>query len=548
MASPLAGVRILLSGSAPDGESTEAITSLQDFVFRLAQASFREGATLIHGSHPDFDEPLEKAARAFQSAGGTKDTLILVRSQKYAVSEEQNLQIGRQREYASVQIVPAGLDDTSQSLVPLRTWMAERCDAIVVVGGKHYDVGKDLAGVPKELDEALFRGKPGFALGGFGGAVLGYLNDNPSVYQRLRNGLAEDQNRALAKTSIPSEAVSAIITQLTLLPLVRESMPHGRLFRILSLDGGGLRGVFTAAVLTTWSEMLNAGSGSNLVRNFDMVAGTSTGAILAIGLALGVTPKEMVSFYREKGPKIFPKNRGLRHWLQSKHESNTLRGMLQSVLGDRSLADHSRCRLVIPTVRGNNGEAEAIVTPHSPDRMAFAKISAVDAALASSAAPTYFDEAIVKGPIATESFLDGGLWANNPTLPAIAEAVRHLQIPIDRIDVLSVGTIATEGDFTDHLGQGKAGWASHTVDLFFAAQEHAASTISTSLLSPSRYLRVNQQSSKPIDLDDTASIEEMVTRGAQVGRDSFSTVRSRFLDATYVADWHQDAHWLKSSS
>lgn len=137
------------------------------------------------------------------------------------------------------------------------------------------------------------------------------------------------------------------------------------------------------------------------------------------------------------------------------------------MFGNRKLSQDSLCRLVLPTVRAVHGEAEAIVTAHSPDRTAFASISAVDAALASSAAPTYFDEAIVDNAISVESYLDGGIWANNPVLPAIAEAVRHLKIPLNRIDVLSVGTMGNETDFTEALGKGKAGWAPTSADLFF---------------------------------------------------------------------------------
>src|SRR5262249_32391685 len=152
--------------------------------------------------------------------------------------------------------------------------------------------------------------------------------------------------------------------------------------------------------------------------------------------------------HRSEGPKIFPKNRAMRHWLKSKYESGSLRDRLESVLGTRKLRE-SCVRLVVPTVRAIHGEAEAITTPHSPDRMAFQDISAVDAALASSAAPTYFDDAAVGDNIAVGSYLDGGIWANNPILPAIAEAVRHLKVPLDRIDVLSVGTLGNEADFTE---------------------------------------------------------------------------------------------------
>ena len=157
--------------------------------------------------------------------------------------------------------------------------------------------------------------------------------------------------------------------------------------------------------------------------------------------------------------------------------------------------------------------------------------------MASSAAPTYFDEALVDDTIAMQSYLDGGIWANNPILPAIAEAVRHLQVPLDRLDVLSVGTIGNEVDFTHSFGQGKAGWVTSSADLFFAAQEHAANTIADSLLTRARHFRVNQRTPGEIALDDTTALGDMAQRGDNVAKDTFTVVRSRFLDGFHAQDW-----------
>jgi uncharacterized protein len=538
MSGLLRGIRVHLSGSVPDTAGAEQVKSINLFVEKFAQAVLRDGGTLIHGSHPTFIPSLKNAAKRFVAAGGPKDALILVRAQKFAVTNQQTAEIDEQRTYSTVQIVPADVNDINRSLVPMREWMAEHCDVVVAIGGRHYEVNKDLAGVPAELDEALARGKPGFVLAGFAGAVGGYVLDHNEVFPRLRNGLSADDNRSISASTDVDHLVSRIISQIKLLPLIREGVQRGRLFRILALDGGGLRGTFTAAVLAKWSDMLTSGGGNltDIVKHFDLVAGTSTGAILAIALGLGKSPKEILKFYRDNGPRIFPKDRKLRHWLKSKHESSTLRATLEEVFG-KTLLRESRCRLVIPTVRAIHGEAEAIVTPHSPDRTAFRELSAVDAALASSAAPTYFDEAVVPSEIAAATYLDGGIWANNPVLPAIAEAVRHLKVPLQRIDVLSVGTMGNESDFTESLGKGKAGWAPSSIDLFFAAQEHAASMLADSFLSLARHLRVNQQTFCEIKLDDKDAIEDMATRGANVGQDSFLTVRSRFLDGFYAHDW-----------
>ena len=281
---------------------------------------------------------------------------------------------------------------------------------------------------------------------------LGPWNRYPGhVPQEERSDLPHFLNGEIAKITSPEDLVSSIITQLKLLPLVRNSVSSGRNFRILVLDGGGLRGTFTAAVLAKWDDMLKKEGDNNLVKHFDLVAGTSTGAILAIGLGLGLTPLDILKFYRLEGPNIFPKNRKMRHWINSKHDSKTLCETLETILGKEKLIDDSCCRLVIPTVRATHGETEVITTSHAEDRTGFHDTTAVAAALASSAAPSYFDEAIINTDIAIEKYLDGGIWANNPILPALAEAVRYLNVPLDRIDVLSIGTMGNESDFTKAL-------------------------------------------------------------------------------------------------
>lgn len=534
---PLAGIRVQLSGAIPDGGNDK----IGAFVNALATRIFNEGGCILHGSHPSLMEPLLRAAKNYIAAGGQSDALTLVRAIGYSKTAQQLAEIDAQRRLAQVHVVqahPSGeeLDEASKHLTPMRDWMSERSDAIVCVGGKGWDVNRSLSGVPDELEAMLQLGKPGFVVAAFGGAIAGLIQDDPGILNKLKNGLSYERNQEFSKENSIEELVGTIVTQLRNLPLVRESVSKGRNFRILALDGGGLRGVFTASVLAKWDDMLKSGGGNRIVDHFDLVAGTSTGAILAIGLALGLNPKEILNFYKTKGSKIFPKDRSIRHWLTSKHESSTLKEMLQEVYKDKKLSDAS-CRLVIPTVGAKRGKAQAIVTPHHPDRTAFRDISAVDAALASSAAPTYFDSSAWDGPIAVEEFLDGGVWANNPILPAVAEAVRHLKIPLDRIDVLSIGTLTSERDFTDSLSKGKAGWAMQSVDLFFAAQEHGSLLLADGLLGPTRHLRVNQATPVEIKLDDTEAIEDMIARGNDEAQNSFQEVRSRYLDQNYTDRW-----------
>ena len=121
----------------------------------------------------------------------------------------------------------------------------------------------------------------------------------------------------------------------------------GRTFRILSLDGGGIRGVFPAALLARLEEHLEHPIG----RYFDLIAGTSTGGIIAIGLGLGLSANEILNLYVGQGPAIFgqehgavenwvrQKARGMAHLFATKHPSEPLRRALEGVLGRRRLGE-----------------------------------------------------------------------------------------------------------------------------------------------------------------------------------------------------------------
>jgi patatin-like phospholipase/acyl hydrolase len=104
-------------------------------------------------------------------------------------------------------------------------------------------------------------------------------------------------------------------------------------FKILSLDGGGLKGLFTAKFLSDLENDLEL----HVSDYFDLITGTSTGAIIAIALGLGVSAAEILKFYREKGPAIFDAPTfGL---LKTKYDSKPLYNALRSVFGDKTLAD-----------------------------------------------------------------------------------------------------------------------------------------------------------------------------------------------------------------
>ena len=213
------------------------------------------------------------------------------------------------------------------------------------------------------------------------------------------------------------------------------------MFRILSIDGGGIKGVFAASALATLEEDL----GCRAVDHFDLITGTSTGGIIAIGLGLGLSAGQILRFYVDKGPTIFP-GTSLAQRLGGKvkqlfsgpkHSHTVLRAALKEVFQQRRFGE-STCRLVIPTYDAIGGRIFIMKTAHHERFHYDIEASAVDVALATSAAPTYF--AAERFPQHDNaSYVDGGVWANCPVLAGVTEALAFLGQKLQDLDVLSIG-------------------------------------------------------------------------------------------------------------
>jgi patatin-like phospholipase/acyl hydrolase len=206
-------------------------------------------------------------------------------------------------------------------------------------------------------------------------------------------------------------------------------------FQILSLDGGGIKGLFSAAVLAKLEDDLEI----DITDHFDLIVGTSTGGIIALGLGHGMRPREIVQFYVEKGPKIFRSLLGLnsiKHWLCRKFPQALLRTALQECFVNKRLAD-SKKRLVITSYNLGADDVYLFKTPHHERLKRDYKVPMWKVALATSAAPTYFPA--FRG-VDSIRLIDGGVWANNPTMVGIIEAASVLNVPLKAITVLSLGT------------------------------------------------------------------------------------------------------------
>lgn len=228
-------------------------------------------------------------------------------------------------------------------------------------------------------------------------------------------------------------------------------------FRILSIDGGGIRGLIPAKVLMELERELDTTeSGKRLHEHFDLICGTSTGAILAIAIALGVPASELVEFYKENARVIFPKwyfkvvPSKARAFITSIYSNKALHKKLEEVYtkangGTKPLLNDLKTNVCIPAFNGNEGQINVLKTRHHEDYMRDYKLPAHEVALSSASAPVYFPPhsfsfANEFGSGKNVNMIDGGIFANNPSLIGILEATEKLGHSFSDISLLSLGT------------------------------------------------------------------------------------------------------------
>jgi Patatin-like phospholipase len=281
--------------------------------------------------------------------------------------------------------------------------------------------------------------------------------------------------------------------------------------------------------------------GSRSARTLTSSPATSTGGIIAIGLGLGLPARELPRLYEEKGPKIFAHDAGavenwalqrwlgLRHWFTSRYSSEPLRAALTEVLGDKRLGE-SRSRLVIPAWHPVLERVYIYKTAHHERLESDYKQPALDAAMATAAAPTYL------APYATADsveLIDGGVWANNPIGVAAIEAVGLLGWPADRIRILSIGT--THDVQAPPRFRGKLPMAFQMARLFMAGQSHsamgAAKIVTRDVHSRKAIWRIDQTAPQGrYTLDSNKWIAELKSRAMAEAREQLPELRRSFFD------------------
>ncbi|MGO9944729.1 MAG: CBASS cGAMP-activated phospholipase [Rhodoblastus sp.] len=273
-------------------------------------------------------------------------------------------------------------------------------------------------------------------------------------------------------------------------------------FNILSLSGGGFLGLYSIAVLAALEKEF----GAPIARHFDLIAGTSIGGIIGLGLAREVPASDMQEAFARNGTTIFsgrPAPTGLlstiadlRHsFLKPKYQPAALRTTIVDLVGEDTRIGELKHRIIIPTVNLTKGRPQVFKTPHHETFRTDLHQLVVEVALATSAAPTYFPVAEVGDAL----YADGGLFANSPDILAVHEARHFLGQSEDELHVLSIGTTTAQYSFAHANGRhlGLFGWAQdqRLVSAMIAAQQQSVDYMMRHRFQD-RYLRLDADQSK----------------------------------------------------
>jgi uncharacterized protein len=292
--------------------------------------------------------------------------------------------------------------------------------------------------------------------------------------------------------------------------------------KVLSIDGGGIRGLIPALVLSAIEER----TGRRVAELFDFIAGTSTGGILACALAVPgeagrprLTAREIVRLYETQGPRIF--SRGLRRRLltlnglkQERYDDRELNRALEVYLGEARLSD-ALVPIMITAYDIGGRFAFFFRSSRAADDATY-DFAMTDAARATSAAPTYFEPHEVTDVTGARTYplIDGGVFATNPAACAYAD-LGH-----DAITLLaSLGTGETTRPFSFERARnwGLVEWARPVLDIVFDGQAQTTQFVMDRLLGDA-YIRLQTRLEQASDDLDDASPRNLARLRAEAER------------------------------
>lgn len=284
--------------------------------------------------------------------------------------------------------------------------------------------------------------------------------------------------------------------------------------KILSIDGGGIKGAFPAAFLAELEDSIDGSVGEY----FDLIVGTSTGGIIALGLGMGLSATELLSFYKDLGSEIFQNKKSLipRFLWSPKYNQAPLKRALAEKF-EHKLLGHSKTRLLIPSLNLETGEVHLYKTSHHPRLATDYKTKMVDVALATAAAPTFFPTHVLSSGI---PLVDGGMWANNPVAVAAVEALTMLDWEKGDFKILSLGCTEQSLDSTSGI---KSGWgwlhAKKIIETMMQAQASSAFGMAQHLAGHDQVIRISPHVKRgKYKLDSIKQTESLVGLGVSEAR------------------------------
>ncbi|MGB9181179.1 MAG: CBASS cGAMP-activated phospholipase [Pyrinomonadaceae bacterium] len=288
-------------------------------------------------------------------------------------------------------------------------------------------------------------------------------------------------------------------------------------FRILCIDGGGIRGIIPALVLAE----LERRTGKRIYQLFDLIAGTSTGGILALGLVkpnkarrAQYTAKQLVQLYETEGHRIFSRSvlhqvLSLGSLLDKKYQSGPIETVLEEYFGDIWLSE-ALTNVLLTSYEIQLRQAFFFRSNRAKEFGDFDFLMR-DAARATSAAPTYFEPELIEEENTGYALIDGGIYANNPAMCALVDAVREFNRGMNQVFMVSLGT----GEQTHPLNYqtvknwGVVNWAQTILSVVFQGVSSTAHYQTSQILNevgkPNRYHRLQVNLPKGVyGLDNTS--------------------------------------------
>ena len=265
----------------------------------------------------------------------------------------------------------------------------------------------------------------------------------------------------------------------------------------------------------------------NVIDTADGVAGTSTGAVIALGLANDNSIQSIIDLYEQQGQAIFTKNPHYHHFSifhfkpQCKYLNSGLKEIVHGLVGDLPMSASKKKLAVVNSSRLWNGRSWEPAHISNISKNDYKDLKMADAVMASAAAPTFFEPYEIPGLDGSEYFADGAIYANNPSVTAIAEAITgRLVNNIEDFRVLSFGTgESPEGIPPEAFGRrhrpikwGPLYWlwpktSNHTpaaalLELAMDASAKAATIQAREMLGPNRFQRANFELSRSFPIDN----------------------------------------------